>query len=54
MLTALAGQSESNWTEATSAAERAITSRIKLWDGVLTHVKHVEEKESRLLVGHCA
>ena len=30
MLTALAGQSESNWQEATSAAERAITSRIKL------------------------
>jgi DUF3050 family protein len=54
MLTALAGQSESNWAEATSAAERAITSRIKLWDGLLTHVKHVEGKESRLLVGHCA
>src|SRR6266446_4784360 len=28
MLTALAGQSDSNWKEATSAAERAITSRI--------------------------
>jgi hypothetical protein len=37
MLTALAGQSESNWKEATSAAERAITSRIKLWDSVVAH-----------------
>jgi len=55
MLAALAGQSESNWKEATSAAERAITSRIKLWDSVLTHAKHTEEeKNSRLLVGHCA
>ena len=47
MLTALAGQSESNWQEATSAAERAITSRIKLWDSVLTHVKHTEEEKNR-------
>jgi hypothetical protein len=51
MLTALAGQSESNWKEATSAAERVITSRIKLWDSVLTHIKHTKEEEnSRLLV----
>ena len=55
MLTALAGQSESNWEEATSAAERAITSRIKLWDSVLTHAKHREEEEnSRLFVGNRA
>ncbi len=55
MLTALAGQSESNWKEATSAAERAITSRIKLWDSVLTHAKHKEEEEnSRLFVGNRA
>ena len=53
MLTALAGQSESNWKEATSAAERAITSRIKLWYTVLTYVKHTEEeKNSRLLVSN--
>ena len=49
MPTALAGQSERNWQEATSAAERAITSRIKLWDSVLTHVKHTEEEENRRL-----
>jgi hypothetical protein len=55
MLTALAGQSESNWKEATSAAERAITSRIKLWDSVLTYAKHREEEEnSRLFVGNRA
>ncbi len=55
MLTALAGQSESNWKEATSAAERAITSRIKLWDSVLTHAKHKKEEEnSRLFVGNRA
>jgi hypothetical protein len=34
MLTSLAGRRESNWQEATSAAQRAITSRIKLWDSV--------------------
>jgi hypothetical protein len=55
MLTALAGQSESKWKEATSAAERAITSRIKLWYTVLTYVKHTEEeKNSRLLVSNRA
>jgi hypothetical protein len=55
MLTALAGQSESNWKEAASAAERAISSRIKLWDSVLTHAKHREEEEnSRLLVSNRA
>jgi DUF3050 family protein len=35
MLIALAGQRETNWKEATSAAERAITSRIRLWDSIL-------------------
>ncbi len=44
MLTALAGQSESNWKEAASAAERAITSRIKLWDSVLAHLENTEKK----------
>jgi hypothetical protein len=43
MLRALAGQSESNWKEATSAAERAITSRIKLWDGILAHLRNTEQ-----------
>jgi hypothetical protein len=55
MLTALAGQSESNWKQATGAAELAITCRIKLWDSVLTHVKHMEEeKNSHLLVSNRA
>jgi len=35
MLTTLAGQRASNWQEATSAAKRALTSRIQLWDSVL-------------------
>jgi Protein of unknown function (DUF3050) len=35
MLIALAGQRESNWHEATSAAARAITNRIRLWDNIL-------------------
>jgi hypothetical protein len=35
MLIALAGKSETNWKEATSAAERAITNRIRLWDSIL-------------------
>jgi hypothetical protein len=51
MLTALAGQSESNWKEATGAAERAITSRIRLWDSVLTYVKHTKEEKKKPSVG---
>jgi hypothetical protein len=39
MLMALAAQNENSWAQATSAAERAITSRIKLWDSVLAHLK---------------
>jgi hypothetical protein len=35
MLIALAGQSEANWQQATNAAVRAITNRIKLWDSIL-------------------
>jgi hypothetical protein len=35
MLIALAGQCETNWQEATSAAARAITNRIRLWDSIL-------------------
>jgi len=40
MLMTLAGQDESSWKQAASAAERAITSRIKLWDCVLAHLKN--------------
>jgi hypothetical protein len=35
MLIALAGQSEAKWQQATIAAERAITHRIRLWDSIL-------------------
>jgi hypothetical protein len=40
MLISLAGQDQSSWKQATCAAERAITSRIKLWDSVQTHLKN--------------
>jgi hypothetical protein len=40
MLMTLAGRDESSWKQAASAAERAITSRIKLWDCVLAHLKN--------------
>ena len=36
MLTCLAGRRESNWQAAATAAQRALTSRIKLWDSVRT------------------
>ena len=35
MLMALAGEDEDKWMEACHAARRAITSRIRLWDGVV-------------------
>jgi hypothetical protein len=44
MLTSLAGQRESNWQEATSAAKRAITSRIQLWDSVRARLKDTKAK----------
>jgi Protein of unknown function (DUF3050) len=40
MLMTLAGRDESSWKQATCAAERAITSRIKLWDCVLAHLSN--------------
>jgi hypothetical protein len=40
MLMTLAGRDEKSWKQATCAAERAITSRIKLWDCVLAHLKN--------------
>jgi hypothetical protein len=43
MLMALAGHHESTWREATSAAERAITARIRLWDSVRAHLKNTKE-----------
>jgi len=44
MLMTLAGQRESNWQEATSAAKRAITSRIQLWDSVRASLLDTEKK----------
>jgi hypothetical protein len=40
MLMTLAGLNQSSWRQATCAAKRAITSRIKLWDCVLAHLKN--------------
>ena len=44
MLMTLAGQRESNWQEATSAAKRAVTSRIHLWDSVRAWLQDTEAK----------
>ena len=44
MLTTLAGQRASNWQEATSAAKRALTSRIQLWDSVRASLLDTEAK----------
>lgn len=45
MLTVLAGRCESNWKQATSAAEQAITSRIRLWDSILADLRRTERKK---------
>jgi hypothetical protein len=45
MLTVLAGQYESNWKQATSAAEQAITSRIRLWDSILAGLRRTDRKK---------
>jgi hypothetical protein len=42
MLTTLAGHRESNWQKATSAAKRAITSRIRFWDSVRASLQQTE------------
>jgi hypothetical protein len=42
MLTTLAGRRESNWQKAASAAQRAIASRIRLWDIVLACLQKTE------------
>src|SRR4029077_13173646 len=39
MLTTLAGEDEDKWREANHAARRALTSRIRLWDGVVAHLR---------------
>jgi Protein of unknown function (DUF3050) len=40
MLMALAGQDEERWMQATGAARRAITSRIRLWDSVVAQLRN--------------
>jgi Protein of unknown function (DUF3050) len=41
MLITLAAENEDKWLEATVASQRALISRIKLWDGVVAHLKTV-------------
>jgi hypothetical protein len=40
----LAGERESNWQKAASAAQRAITSRIRLWNSIRASLAHTQEK----------
>jgi hypothetical protein len=40
MLMALAGQDQNQWMVATDAARRAITSRIRLWNSVVAHLRN--------------
>lgn len=40
MLMSLAGEDEDKWMEATEAARSAITSRIRLWDDVIAHLRN--------------
>jgi hypothetical protein len=44
MLTTLAGQRQSNWHKAAIAAQRAIASRIQLWDSVRASFSKNQEK----------
>jgi len=41
MLMALAGEDKDKWIAATRAARRAISSRIRLWDDVATHLINI-------------
>jgi hypothetical protein len=41
MLMALAGEDENKWMAATHAARSAISSRIRLWDGVAAHIRNI-------------
>jgi hypothetical protein len=47
MLTTLIGQNELRWKQATRAAERAIASRLRLWDGALAQIKQPERGRRR-------
>jgi hypothetical protein len=44
MLTTLAGRRQSNWQRAASAAQRAIASRIHLWDSVRASLSKTQER----------
>jgi hypothetical protein len=44
MLTTLAGHRQSNWEKAAIAAQRAIASRIRLWDSVRASFSKTQEK----------
>jgi hypothetical protein len=44
MLTTLAGRRESNWQRAASAAKRAITSRLQLWDNVRDRIRDIDDQ----------
>jgi hypothetical protein len=48
MLITLAGQDDSRWKQATSAAEQAIISRIKLWDSVRAHFSKAPTIQRRI------
>jgi hypothetical protein len=49
MLTTLAGQRESNWHKAAIAAQRAIASRIQLWDSVRASFSKAQDKRRLFL-----
>jgi hypothetical protein len=46
MLMVLAGEDQAKWLEAGKAAQRALTSRIRLWDGVVAHLKTNDRNKS--------
>jgi hypothetical protein len=39
MTTELCGEDEKKWQEATEAVKKSLTSRVKLWDGILNKIK---------------
>jgi Protein of unknown function (DUF3050) len=49
MLTTLAGERESNWQKATSAAQRAITSRMRLWNSIRALLADAQAKRASSL-----
>jgi hypothetical protein len=44
MLTTLAGERQSNWQKAAMPAQRAIASRIRLWDSIHASFSKTQEK----------